>query len=363
MSSSFELFLDTLSEDQHKKLRTAYAGKNILVTGGASFIGSHLVDFLIGLGSQVVVVDDFSSGKKEFVSPLIQHGILQGDLRDRDFAYSSIQNVDKVFHLAAIHGGRGFIETQQRAMLQNLAIDNNVFSAAVDSGAEMIVHASSACSYPVDLQDSEVDTFLLSEEQASMKTAEGSFADGVYGWTKLIGEYQLEHTIANSPSKGRSARIFTAYGDRENESHAAVALLAKAVLRADPYPIWGSGKQTRNFTYVADTVGGLIFLGADDRDLQFDVFNVGTSEHIRVIDFVEEIFRHLNWAPTEINFQLDKPAGVSSRASDNSKIRSVFGWEPQVNISLGIQRMKDWYLSLDSRPESLEALELKLMAR
>lgn len=348
---------------QEETLRTSYAGKKVLVTGGASFIGSHLVEFLLGLGAQVLVADDFSSGRRNFVSPLVRNGLLEGDLRNREFAESVIKDVDKVFHLAAIHGGRGFIETQQRAMLQNLAIDNNVFSAAVDSGVEMLVHASSACAYPVDLQDSETETSLLSEGQATMKTVEGSFADGVYGWTKLIGEYQLEHTIQNSPTKGRSARIFTAYGDRENESHAAVALLAKAVLRADPYPIWGSGQQTRNFTYVSDTVGGLVFLGADDREVQFDVFNVGTSRHIRVIDFVEELFRQLDWLPKDINFQLEKPAGVASRASDNSKMRNVFDWEPEVGLEVGIERMKDWYLSLEDRPKNLQELELKLMAR
>ena len=79
-------------------------------------------------------------------------------------------------------------------------------------------------------------------------------------------------------------------GERENESHAAIALIAKGLLKMDPFPIWGTGEQTRNFTYVADTVIGLLFLGADSRDLSFDAVNIGTSKHNTVLEFIEEIF-------------------------------------------------------------------------
>lgn len=342
----------------------SFHGRKIIVTGGASFIGSNLVERLLGAGAKVTVLDNFSSGKLENLpSPSEQLVVKSVDLRDREVAFKEIIDCEFVFHLAAVHGGRGFIETYKQEMLVNLSIDNNVFASASTNGVSLVVHASSACAYPIGLQDSELNLNLLQENQASMDKIETSFPDGVYGWTKLIGEYQLENFSKLGGMKGRSARIFTAYGEKENESHAAIALIAKALLAADPFPIWGSGEQTRNFTYVQDTVTGLMLLGSDDRDIPFDVFNVGTSKHIKVLDFVKEIFQAINWTPEKLNLQLDKPVGVASRASENSKIQDIFGWEPTILISEGLAQTISWYRKSGLLPKSLSELEEKLMAR
>lgn len=343
--------------------QSTFNGKLVAVTGGASFIGSNLVDLLLKFGAEVTVIDDLSSGRLENLSGGGRLEVILGDLRNRDFAEEALKNIDTVFHLAAVHGGRGFIETYKQEMLVNLVIDNNVFSSGIKNGVHMMVHASSACAYPITLQEDEADRHLLEEFEASMDSAETSFADGVYGWTKLIGEYQLQNHVSVNGMRGRSARIFTAYGERENESHAAIALIAKALLGADPYPIWGNGEQTRNFTHVADTALGLLFLGSDNSAVPFDVYNIGTSNHIKVIDFVQEIFKQLKWKPNQIDFQLDKPTGVASRASNNKKIREVFGWEPSIGIDVGIHRTISWYKSLAIRPKNLAELEEILSAR
>lgn len=340
-------------------------GKNCVVTGGASFIGSTLVDRLLEIGSNVLVVDDFSSGKKSNLdSQSIE--ILELDLYESgvEFEERIIDfGTDVVFHLAAIHGGRGFIETYPEAMLKNLVIDNRVFESSVRAGVKRVVHASSACSYPITLQAGEEFRNLLNEVEAGFSEPGKAYPDGVYGWSKLMGEYQLATVCLKSAMTGRSARIFTAYGERENESHAAIALIAKALMHLDPFPVWGNGNQTRNFTYVEDTVTGLLLLAADNRDIEFDVFNVGSDSHIKVIDFIEEIFRQISWRPSEFNFQLDKPVGVASRAADNEKIKSVFGWSPNPSIELGIQKTVAWYESLASRPKTADELETLLLAR
>ena len=363
MKSIFELLSTNLTSGQFESLKSHYSNKKIIVTGGASFIGSNLVDILTKFNTEVIVIDDLSSGRQDNLNSSPSCKFIQGDLRNLDFARKTIAKSDVVFHLAAIHGGRGFIETFKRDMLANLALDNNVFSSAAISGVKMVVHASSACAYPVTLQENEISRNLLAESQASMEDPGLAFADGVYGWTKLIGEYQLANHCSVNGMRGRSARIFTAYGERENESHAAIALIAKALLKADPYPIWGNGEQTRNFTHVADTVLGLLLLGHDDSELIFDVFNIGTSSHVKVIDFVNEIFKQIEWKPGSINFQLDKPTGVASRASDNKKMLSRFGWEPKIDIPTGVSRTIHWYKSIKDRPLSLGELEKKLSSR
>ena len=345
---------------------TAFEGLTCVVTGGASFIGSALVDRLATSCREVVVIDDFSSGTHANLAEHEGSGVVrvvEGDLTDRAVAHSAIGRCDVLFHLAAVHGGRGFIERYPAAMLANLAIDQNVLQACVASGVPRVVHASSACAYPVRLQDAEGDTGLLREDQAGFDTPAGSFPDGTYGWVKLMGEYQFKVAADAGLITARSARIFTAYGARENESHAAIALIAKALLRVDPYPIWGSGDQTRNFTYVDDTVRGLLHLGADTRPLAYDVVNIGTSTHHTVAEFAEMVFGLVGWHPTAIDHEMHHPRGVANRASDNTKIRAAFGWEPSIGLSDGIHHTLRWYEALPTRARTQAELDQRLFAR
>ena len=161
---------------------------------------------------------------------------------------------------------------------------------------------------------------------------------------------------------GTSARIFTAYGEKENESHAVIALIAKAVLKLDPYPVWGNGQQTRNFTYVEDTVKGLAFCGSREESNSYEVFNIGSSKHETVEELYKNIFKILNWKPKNIDFQLDKPVGVKSRASENSKIINKFSWEPNISLSSGLENTIGWYLS-NLKNIDLNKLEDLLMER
>ena len=343
-------------------INSQYKNLKCAVTGGASFIGSHLVDALLSFDCNVIVIDDLTSGKKENLQLSNKNlKFVEGDVTDVDLL-SIFSNVDIVFNLAAIHGGRGFIESQGKLMLKNLMIDQVVFEAAISSGVRTIVHASSACAYPTELQDSVTNLNYLSEKSANFITPGGAFADGVYGWTKLMGEFQLSTLVANSNTKGRSARIFTAYGERENESHAAIALIAKSLLKMDPFEVWGSGQQTRNFTYVADTVMGLLLLGQDQDGLYYAA-NIGTTQHVKVVDFVSEIHKQIDWKPGSFFFDKSKPEGVASRASNNEFILSKFDWEPSISISEGISATLKWYKDKLDRSTSILELKEKLNAR
>lgn len=338
-----------------------YAGRKVTVTGGTSFIGSHLVEDLLRRGARVRVVDNLSTGTLENLDSVQGHyEFLNGDLRSPEIARAAVANADTVFHLAAVHGGRGFIESRSASLIPNFGIDSNVFSSAARAGVGRVVHASSACAYPISLQADSNSRTLLAEGMVDWSHPASVDPDGTYGWTKLIGELQLREVSNSCELTGRSARIFTAFGPRENETHAAVALVAKALLKMDPYPIWGDGNQTRNFTFVDDTVAGLALLGSDYGTNRFDVFNIGTSQHIRVIDFVNEIFETVNWRPREIKFENLGATGVASRASDNSKIRSQFEWEPISDIRNGIEQLVSWYSSWASKARTVEELVERL---
>jgi len=344
----------------------SHQGQTCVVTGGASFIGSTLVDHLASICKRVVVIDDFSSGRRENLARHEDSDVVEvivGDLADREFALKSIEACDVIFHLAAVHGGRGFIERYPAAMLTNFAIDFNVLQASLQAKVPRLVHTSSACAYPIGLQSSEEGRGLLEETQAGFDSATQSFPDGTYGWIKLMGEYQFKVAAEAGQITCRSARVFTAYGERENESHAAIALIAKALLRIDPYPIWGSGLQTRNFTHVEDTVSGLLLLGADRRENRYDVFNVGSSTHHTVLEFVETVFDLIGWRPSEIDRQMDLPTGVANRASDNTKILDTFNWEPRIDLREGVARTIQWYETLPTRVNSVDELEQRLLSR
>jgi nucleoside-diphosphate-sugar epimerase len=342
-------------------LSNAYAGKSVLITGGASFIGSHLVDLLLQAGAEVTVADDLSSGHLEnLANSLDRVAFVQGDLRDAALARQSAHGQEVLFHLAAMHGGRGYIDTHPVECMNNLVLDHGVFSAAGEAGVGKIVHASSACAYPTTLQASASKRGMLAETEAGFEVQGAAFPDGEYGWAKLMGELQLRAFHKQYGLDGIACRIFTAYGPRENESHAVIALIAKALAKLDPYPVWGDGTQTRNFTFVDDTALGIALAGA--KLSGFDVVNVGSPVHTTVNELIEMIFEILEWTPQSIDYQLDKPVGVLSRAADVTKSNRLLGWSPQVPVREGLCRTIAWcQANLDSH--RLANLDGVLMTR
>jgi UDP-glucose 4-epimerase len=347
--------------DVMQRLSDAYSRRHILITGGASFIGSHLTELLVQSGARVAVADDLSSGKRQNLDGIASHiTFLEGDLRRPDFAATALDGQEIVFHLAASHGGRGYIDTHPVECINNMLLDHVVFAAATNVGVRKIVLASSACVYPTNLQINEKSRLLLKEDDANFNELGKAFPDGEYGWAKLMGELQLRAFHKQKGISGVSCRIFTAYGERENESHAVIALIAKAAARFDPFPIWGDGLQTRNFTYVQDTVTGMALAGiALDG---FDVINVGTETHHTILDLLEEIFHAVGWRPKAIEKQLSKPVGVKSRAADLGKCRERLGWMPSYNLRDGVERTSTWYLNTFGQRDA-QILERLLMER
>lgn len=319
--------------------------KPVLVTGGASFIGSHLVDQLVALGSRVTVIDNLSSGKLENLKPSLDR------IRfvELDLEYSQLENLvpafrgnDIVFHLAATHGGRGYIDGHPADVCSNFAIDHHVLEASYNAGVEKVVFASSACVYPPSLQGSPGSDYLLREEDSELSNLEHPLsADLEYGWAKLMGEMQLRAFIEQYGLKGCSLRFVTAYGPRENESHAIIALIYKAFQRLDPYVIWGSGNQERDFTYVSDIVSGTI--AAAERIDKGDAINLGTGRRHNMKDIANRIFQLIEWRPKATKYDTSMPTGVASRALDIRKAKQMLHWEPKVSLDDGLSQTVQWY--------------------
>jgi UDP-glucose 4-epimerase len=315
--------------------------KSVLVTGGASFISSHLVDKLVNLNAHVRIADDFSSGTVQNLEESKDHiELLSGDLRDVSFADRALRDVDVVFHLAAAHGGRAYIDTHPADCATNMALDSTVFWRSSQNSVGKVVFASSACVYPDTLQADGPITYLK-EDMVDVFACGKACADAEYGWAKLMGEMTLKAYHEQYGLDGVSCRIFTAYGPRENETHAIVALIARAFIRQDPFVIWGSGAQTRNFTYVSDVVNGLI--RAAERVKDASAVNLGQDRLWTINEVIEAIFEICEWHPRDVYRDLNKPVGVFNRVADAARTQEILGWKPRVLLEEGLQRTIDWY--------------------
>lgn len=332
---------------------------NVLVSGGASFIGSHLVDALVERGACVRVVDNLSSGAMENIQDHVEAGRIDfhlGDLRELSLARRMMEGVSVFFHLAADHGGRGYIDTHQADTATNFALDGIVFMAAREASVEKVVFASSGCVYPEHMQTDPNEILYLHEDLAQAPYD----ADNTYGWAKLMGEITLRTYYDQYRMRSVSVRYFTAYGPRCLENHAVMAMIARAFIGQDPYVVWGTGQQVRNWTYIDDIVEGTI-LAAETVD-DASAINLGTMERIKVVDAVSEVLSYTRHNP-KLEFQIDMPTGPYNRVCDNSRAKELLGWEPEVAFVDGLHRTIDWYSRHNQRDEVEVSLNRLLTGR
>ena len=318
-----------------------WKSRSVLVTGGASFIGSHLVDELIKKGASVRVVDDLSSGLLENIQEHINSGHIefhQKDLIIPGVAQEMVKDIDIVFHLAAIHGGRGYIDTHKANCAQNLIIDGLVIKAAYERGVNKFVFASSGCVYPVSLQMDVKEEIYLTEDMVGPPYE----ADDTYGWAKLMAEITLKAYYHDYGFKSASCRFFTAYGERCTENHAIIAMIGRAFLKQNPFEVWGNGTQVRNWTYVRDIAKGMILAAEKIEDAT--AINIGTEERIRVIDAVQEILRYTGHK-AEIKLLSNMPTGPLNRVASTKLAKELLGREPEVKFLDGLHKTVDWYFS------------------
>ena len=323
----------------------AFTDLSVLVTGGASFIGSHLVDALVTAGAQVRVVDDLSSGKLANIRRHVDSGaveFVQGDLLDPAIPRQAVAGVHTVFHLAANHGGRGYVDLHQADCAANLLLDGAVFRACHLAGVEKVVYASSGCVYPNHLQTDAAERLYLTEDQVGPPYD----ADNMYGWAKLMGELSLRAYHRDYGLKSVSCRYFTVYGPRGHENHAVMAIIARAFVRQNPFEVWGSGQQVRNWTFVSDIVDGTLRAAARIDDAR--AVNLGTRERIRVIDAVRQALEHTGHQP-EIRLCRDMPTGPMNRVADPTLAEELLGWTPRVRFADGLRTTIDWYVRTHRR--------------
>jgi nucleoside-diphosphate-sugar epimerase len=333
--------------------------KRVLVTGGASFIGSALVDALVDRGADVRVVDNFSSGRRENLASHLRSKtieLIDADLLDDAVAPKAAHGMHFVFHLAADHGGRGYVDLHQAACASNLGLDGLMFRACVRENVEKVVFASSGCIYPNYIQNDPSEILYLTEDKAGPPYD----ADNLYGWAKLMAEMTLQAYHRDYGLKAASCRYFTVYGPRGHENHAVIAMTARAFVGQDPFVVWGNGEQIRNWTHVDDIVSGTIRAAEVIND--GTAVNLGTMERTRVIDAVNEVLRYTRHKAA-IELHPEMPTGPMNRVADNSLAKRLLGWQPKIEFMSGLRSTIDWYFATKDRKRVAAELDMLLTER
>lgn len=334
-----------------------WKGKHVVVCGGASFIASHTIEELLKLGVLVTSVDDLSSGRKENVPPNVP--LKLGDLRDYDFAVSATRGAEIVLDFSSVHGGRGFVGTNHEvAIADNLIINTNVVRASAENRVEQISFSSSGCIYDIRKQMDETEDFRIPESWDNHDTS--MYPDGMYGLSKAVHERVLRAYHNDGKIKASICRFFTVFGKRMKENHFILASIAKSFIRTDPFYVWGTGDEVRNFTPVQNTVQG--FLLATEMG-NGEIYNVGMEERVTINQSLNKIWELMNWKPKEIIYQPDKPVGIRNRVADCTKARNELGWKPTVSFEQGLKETIDWYVETHNVSSVKEKLDGLLTSR
>lgn len=347
-----------------------WSDSECLVTGGAGFIGSHLVDRLLQLKANVTIVDDLSHGSLDNIYEVwakhnlkfnrqVKNGktvagnqtFIKCNLEEKSQVKDIVKGKDIVIHLGAIIGGRGYIDTHSAECCKNFAINHNVIEEAFKAGVERIHYSSTACIYPVPMQLEYNSSYFLKEEDAFRDG--WACCDREYGWAKFMGEIEIQAFQKQHGLKCSITRYMSAYGERENDTHVVTALIKKAVERRNPYVVWGNGEQDRAFTYVSDIVEGTLL--ATEKITDGTPVNLGSTERFKIKDVAFKILELVDYKPGKIVFDEKMPTGVLSRALDISRAKRLLGWTPQVSLEEGLKRTVNWYVK--AKPKSIETIE------
>lgn len=317
-------------------------GKKVLVTGGAGFIGSYVVEQLVEREADVLttVIDNLQSGELrnlERVEDRIK--FVKADLRNMKDCLEISKGKEIVMNLAARVRGIEYNRLHPGTMFKdNMLISLNVLDAARQVGVERFLVVSSACVYPRNC------TVPTPEEEGFRDTPEPT-SEG-YGWAKRMAEFMGKAYHREFGMKVAIARPYNCYGPRDyfdaEIGHVIPALIKKAFDGEDPLIVWGNGEQSRAFLYVEDLARGLIEI--TEKYAVCGPINIGTDEEIKIKDLVKLILE-LSGKNPKICFDTAKPVGQPRRNCDNTKALEKIGFHARVNIEEGLRNTVNWYKS------------------
>ena len=323
-------------------MNAVFADRRILVTGGAGFIGSNLVDHLLGQGAEVTVLDNFSTGKRENLTRASQAAgfrLVEGDIRDFDACEEAMRSVDAVVHLAALGSVPRSIKDPVSSVAVNVSGCVNVFFAAVRAGIERVVYASSSSVYgdSAELPKTEPRTGRPLSPYALTKAVDEAFADNfhrIYGLNTI------------------GLRFFNVFGPRQDPAGAYAAVIPKfaaALLRHERPVINGDGSYSRDFTYIDNVLQAVsLCLQARDDSALNQVYNVACGAKVTLNKLFASLKRELSKLDPGIGgiepvYGSVRAGDIPHSLADIGKARRCLGYEPRFSAAEGIALAARWY--------------------
>jgi nucleoside-diphosphate-sugar epimerase len=304
-----------------------------LVTGGAGFIGSHLATELVRRGEQVRVVDSLVTGKRQNLAHLPEVDFLHGDLADLDVARRAVAGADYVLHQAAIPSVPRSVEDPITSNRANIDASLNLLVAARDAGVRRVVYAGSSSAYGNSPTLPKVET---------MPTAPLS----PYALQKLVVEQYGQMFTALYGLQTVTIRYFNVFGPRQDPSSpysGVISLFISALVDGRQPTIYGDGEHTRDFTYVANVVDGVL-RACHAADASGEVINVATGGRVSLNQLFRTI-RDLVGATMEPAYAPVRAGDVRDSQADIGKARRLLGYEPLVDFAEGLEKTVEWYRS------------------
>ncbi|MBC7349781.1 MAG: SDR family oxidoreductase [Candidatus Aminicenantes bacterium] len=308
--------------------------RKYLVTGGAGFIGSHLVERLVNLGCQVRVLDDFSTGKEENISHLSDRiEVRRGDIRDRDLCRQAARGMEVILHQAALASVPRSVSEPVLAHEINVTGTLNLLLAAAEAGVRSFVFASSSAVYGDDR------TFPKKEGK------EGK-ALSPYGAQKLASEKYCQVFSQLYEFNAVSLRYFNVFGPRQDPGSqyaAVIPIFITRMLQGKPPVIFGDGSQSRDFIYVENVVQANL-LAANAEHFRGEVFNIGTSARIMVKELAGILNSLLGIDLTPV-YSEPRPGDIHESYADISQAEKLLNFRPGIDFKTGLKLTVDWYKS------------------
>ncbi len=315
--------------------------KRALVTGGAGFLGSHLVERLLAQGIEVVAIDNLfrgNIGNLRAASTNPQFRFANDDILDSYVLGEAARGCDTIFHLAAINGTKYFYEIPKLVLGVNIEGTENVLKIAQRGQVRRVLFTSTSEVY------GHTNTIPTPEDSDSVFSP----STGVrwcYAMSKLVDEHMCRAYSKETGLETVIVRIFNAYGPRQVSSAygQVVGMFARRLLNGETPIIYGDGQQTRSFTYVSDIVDGII-KAAELENVTNDVFNLGSQQEITINELAETMIGLVGMTqglkPLHTDAIPDEPP---RRCPSIEKAKRAFGYEPKVDLSSGLTKTIDWF--------------------
>ena len=302
-----------------------------LVTGGAGFIGSHLAEELVRRGERVRVVDSFITGKRDNLKHIPGVELIEGDLADLAVAQRAVAGVDYVLHQAAIPSVPRSVQDPITSNRANIDASLNVLVAARDAGVRRLVYAGSSSAYG--------DTPTLPKVE-TMGTAPLS----PYALQKLVAEQYCQMFTRLYGLETVTIRYFNVFGPRQDPSSpysGVISLFIRALVEGRQPTIYGDGEQTRDFTYVANVVDGVL-RACTASDASGEVINVATGGRISLNQLFNAL-KGLTGADVNPIYAEPRAGDVRDSQADISKARRLLGYQPLVALDQGLEQTVAWF--------------------